>query len=489
MSGKIKKLKNTYTNMSVQARAAIWYAICSFIQKGIVFLTTPIFSRLMTKTEFGIFNIFTSWQSIIIIFASLNLASGVYLRGLIKYEEDEEEFSASLHSLFTLIFFAVFAVYLIFSGFWNTLFSLPTEYMLCMFADMLAAVAFHFWSSYQRVQYTYRKLIVVTILNAFLRPVLGVAAIFMMENNVAARIYSMTIADVLCFGGFFIAFFVGRHKKISVKYWKYALLYNLPLVPHYLSQIVLNQSDRIMIERLVSADSAGVYSLAYTTALIMYVINQALLNSYNPWMYRNIKEGKFKEINDYSIQLLILIGAANLGLIIFAPEFISILGPKSYHEAIWIIPPVAMSNYFIFMYSLFSNFEFYYEKTHYMMIASVTGAALNVLLNYLMIPVYGYMAAGYTTLICYLGYCLAHYLLMRWILKKEIGKSSIYNMKHILGFSILFMTLGFTFMGFYNFTAVRYITIVIMAAIVVYKRKYFIELLNSIRAKKKKSNS
>lgn len=481
MKKAIKKFWDMYSNMKIQSKAAIWYAICNIIQKGLVFITTGIFSRLLTTEEFGIFSVFTTWQNVIVIFASLNLASGVFLRGLIKYEDDEEDFSASLYSLFTLVFMSSFVVYLVFSGFWNRLLDLPREYMLCMFADMLVTTAFHFWSARQRVYNAYRRLIVVTIINAFTKPLAGVVAILLFDNNIAARIYSMTLVDCLCFGGFFIGMFWTKKKKISTKYWKYALSYNIPLVPHYLSQIILNQSDRVMIKSISGASDAGIYSFAYTLASIMGVVNQGILNSYNPWMYRQIKDKKYDEIGKVSVQLLALVGAACLSLIIFIPELIWVMGRPAYREAIWIMPPVAMSIYFTFMYSLFANFEFYYEKTRFMMVASASGAALNIVLNYIFINKYGYMAAGYTTLICYLLYCIAHYIVMKMIIKKNLGNIRIYDMKLVTLISVCVVVIGFLFMMLYDYFVVRYVIISITAIFMFLYRKKLMQIVRNLK--------
>ena len=79
---------NKYKKMPQQVKASLWFVICGFLQKAISLITTPIFSRLLTTSEYGIYSVYQTWAGIIIIFASLNLASGVYLRGLIKYEDD-----------------------------------------------------------------------------------------------------------------------------------------------------------------------------------------------------------------------------------------------------------------------------------------------------------------------------------------------------------------------------------------------------------------
>ena len=49
----MKSLIDKYKNLSVRARAALWFTICSFLQKGISFITVPIFTRLLTTEEYG----------------------------------------------------------------------------------------------------------------------------------------------------------------------------------------------------------------------------------------------------------------------------------------------------------------------------------------------------------------------------------------------------------------------------------------------------
>lgn len=92
-------LKTKYVNTPVQVRASLWFLICSFLQRGISMLTTPIFTRLLSTSEYGQYSIFNSWLGIITIFVSLSLAGGVYTQGLVKFEEDKSTFSSTMQGL------------------------------------------------------------------------------------------------------------------------------------------------------------------------------------------------------------------------------------------------------------------------------------------------------------------------------------------------------------------------------------------------------
>ncbi len=478
----IKKAVEKYKMLSQEVRASFWFLVCGFLQRGISVITTPIFSRVLTTAEYGDFSVFNTWTNIVTIFATLNLASGVYTRGLIKYGDDREQYTGSLESLLIVCVGVAFAVYLLFQQQWNQFFGLSSSFMYAMFIEILMAAAFQFWSAQQRVDVKYVRLVFFTLVNAFLRPTVGVIAVLSFpEHRLEARIYSMVAVDVLTFGVFFLGFFKNGLKALTTKYWKYALAFNLPLVPHYLSQVVLNQSDRVMIKSLVGSSEAGIYSLAYSLASLMLILNTAVVNTLTPWMYKKIMKKDYSSIGSRTLPILLLIAFANFTLVAFSPEAFLILAPASYHKAIWVIPSVAASTYFIFMYSLFSNFEYYYDKTKFMMGISVAGACLNVLLNYIFIPIYGFYAAGYTTLFCYILYCIGHYLIMRWVSRKYMGGEKVYNMKLIVVISALFLLLCGLMMAVYNYMLIRILLYAVICAIFVARRKDFIRIFAEMR--------
>ena len=72
----IKSVLNRYKSFPIQVKASLWFLICSFLQKGISTVTTPIFTRIMNTTEYGQYNVFNSWLSIASIFVSLSLTEG-----------------------------------------------------------------------------------------------------------------------------------------------------------------------------------------------------------------------------------------------------------------------------------------------------------------------------------------------------------------------------------------------------------------------------
>lgn len=452
----LKHLKNKYLFMPVQVRASFWFLICSFLQKGISMITTPVFTRIMSTDDYGQYGVFNSWYGIISIIVALNLSGGVHAQGLVKFDNEKKKFSSSLQGFtLSLIGFWVI-VYFSFLNFWNSLFSLSTVQMILMFIIIWTTSVFGFWANEQRVDYSYRSLVIVTLLSAILKPIIEIALVTNFSDKATARIIGWVLADVLLFGWMFFAQLKSGRVFFSKRFWLYSAAFNIPLIPHYLSQTVLNSADRIMIQKMIGDSEAGIYNLAYSLSLIMMLFNSALSQTVGPWIYQKIKSKKQKDLAPVAYITLIFIAVANLFLILLAPEAVAIFAPKEYYDAIWIIPPVAMSAYFVYAYDLFAKFAFYYEKTLVIMIASVMAAILNVLLNYIFIKQFGYVAAGYTTLICFIAYSALHYIFMRVICREFCDNEYPYETHKILKISIPFIVVGFVFMSTYNFPLIRY---------------------------------
>ena len=162
-----------------------------------------------------------------------------------------------------------------------------------------------------------------------------------------------------------------------------------------------------------------------------------------------------------------------------------IFAPKSYHEALYVIPPVAMGVYFMYLYGLFSNVEMYHGRNKYVMIASVTGAVLNLILNAIFIPLFGYIAAAYTTLVCYIVYSSMHFMFTQVIKKKEKIDQQFYDIKIMLLISLSFVSLSFLMTLTYPYPFIRYGIIIVLLILVFIFRKCIIKTVKQILTLKK----
>lgn len=479
----IDGLSIKYNALSEPVRASFWYIICNVLNKGISLISTPIFTRILTEEQYGTFAIFQSWYGIILIFTSLNIFLGGYTKGLLLYRDNRDAFTSSLLALTTLLTCIFGIIYLVDAKFWSNVFEIPSGLMLVMFIELLIMPAFEFWSAQERFDFKYQKYVLVSIAMTVLSLVTGVIAVIYASNKVYARI--TTDAGVrLVFAVIIYVIIMNRGKKIySREYWIYSLKFNLPLIPHYLSNSVLNQSDRIMIGKMVGNSQAAFYSIAYTISTMMTLITVAINNSLTPYIYKTIDNGNSKNIKEVTKPLFLLVAALCILTMAFAPEIIFIFAGKQYAEAIYVIPPIATSVFFIFLYSMFSTIEYFYQKTAFIAFATCISAVLNLILNYFFISLFGYYAAGYTTLICYMCLALMHYIFYKKTLKEKIPDIvNIYDIGLILIIAIVLIVIMLLMVVTYKNALLRYGIIAVLSTLTIVKKEFIISILSSLKS-------
>lgn len=457
----MKKIFSYYKNISSPVKASVWFVIANVFQKGISILTLPLFTRLLTTEEFGQFNVYQSWLGIITIFTSLNLSWGVYNNGLLKYYDDRNRLTSTFLGLSTTSTVFCFIIYIISKNFWDELIGLPSIVIFMIFLQVLVSPALDFWTSGERFDYKYKKVILVTITMSIINPIVGFFAVTYFNDKGIARIISnIIVTATFCI---FYYFYIFRKSKVffNKEYWVYGLKFNIPLIPHYLSTTILSSSDRIMINNMVGTSEAGIYSVAYSAGMILTLFSVSINNSFIPWTYKKMKLKKFSEIGTVSNFILLLVAVLVIMLMLLAPEIITLLASEQYNDAIIIIPQIALSVYFMFLHSIFANIEFYYEKSKFVSIASIGASLVNIALNYLLIPIMGYKVAGFTTLMCYIILSISHYYFMKLLCKNNNQEATIYDSKFILILSSILIVSSIVISRLYEFMFLRWGIIII----------------------------
>ena len=481
----IKRLLQKYKDMSAPVKMAFWFLICSFLQRGIGFITTPIFTRIMTDPEFGRYSVYNSWYSIISAIATLSISGNCYTRGLVVAENEKERrvLASSFYGLIVTLIVGFGILYLIFHNWINSITKLTSYQFLMMGIDFITIQASFLWINSKRVKYEYKGIVALTLTMAVVRPLIAILFVLYAPENtqVEARLTGIAIANAALFTWIIVYIFSKGKKFYDKKNWKYALTFCLPLIPHYLSQTILHQSDRIMISHYIGNAEAGYYTIAYTIAAIMSMFNSAVAQSLDPWIYRSIKNKQIDKIGPVSYRLIIIIALINFMVMALAPEVLLILAPASYQSALYVIPPVTASVFFQFMYDLFASFQFYYKKTKWIAVGSCGGAVLNVILNAIFIPLFGYIAAGYTTLACYILFGVLHYFFMRKVCKEHLDDYRIYDWKIVFGIGGLLIVVSFIMTVLYEHSIFRYILLAVFIMIAFIKRNTLIKLFKEIR--------
>lgn len=481
----MKNLINKYTNLPTQVKATIWFVACQAIQSGCRFLAMPFLVRLLTTEQYGIYSVFLSWLQIITLFATLNLHCGVYNNAMYKFPDQRSSYTSASQSLSVVCTLVFFVIYLLFQNAWDMLFGIRPLYIVLIFVQLLFTESFMLWSGRQRYEYKYVSLLLYTALLAVLYMIFPVvaAAIFPQEHRLTAVIVSGVIVQAGIGLGFMIYNYIKGKTFYHREYWSYSLKFNIPLIPHYLSGIVLGQADRVMIKKYIGAAQAGIYSFTYNISLVINIITTSINNAIVPYTYEKLKNRDYKNLKKISIFILLMIGGMCLAFSAIAPELLKIFATEEYYDAVYLVPVISLSAYFTFLYCLFANIEFFFEANQFITMASITGAIVNVILNFILMPIFGYYAAGYTTLFCYILFSLGHYIFMRIVCKKKIDGDKVYNGTAILLISVAYVLLAFGMMLIYDYPLIRYTLILAAIVVCIVKRDKLIKYFKLIKSR------
>ena len=477
----MRKLKKRIAGIPITVKASSAYAICSIIQKGLAFITLPLFARLLTTEEYGQSTIYGSWTGILSIFLTLNLAYGSFSPAMMRFENDRDGYISSIEGICVSLSAIFLLIYLPFQNLWNRLFELPTLLVCVMIVELLCTTAVQLWSGRKRFEFKYKSVVVVTLLTAVLAPLVSYLFIKVSDNKGDAKILGTALVNVIIGGSIFILN-AGRGKKIFNKeYWKYALSFNIPLLAYYLSQVIFNQSDRIMISHMIGKGEAAQYSVAYTLGTVLTFVLNAINNSYVPWLYGKIKEGKQGENRSISIGIALLMALLLTAVIWYAPEIIRIMAGEKYIDAIPVVAPVALSILLLFYAQLFVNVEFYYEEKKKLVWASIGAAAVNLVLNWVFIQWFGFVAAAYTTLASYIIFAIANQRAMKKILAERGINDTAYDYKWLIIIFAAMSVITVIGMLLYKTLVLRILITIVALGLIAYKRSYFLRLFMKLK--------
>lgn len=97
-------------------------------------------------------------------------------------------------------------------------------------------------------------------------------------------------------------------------------------MPHYLSEFILQSSDKIMINYLCGSRDVALYSVAYSAGSLITLITSAINSTFAPYQYQKIKSGEYALLAKRANEVLIFVGAMLAGIMIFSREIVLIFG-------------------------------------------------------------------------------------------------------------------------------------------------------------------
>lgn len=440
-------------------KAGLGYTIGGVLVKGINFLTLPLFSRLLTTAEFGVYNLFLSYDAILSVLVGSAMATSVKSAYYEFKKIDEYVSSISLIYIINALFYTVIVV--IGGHIFSSWLGLKKTIIFLLIPFSFSGAIIQLYNERISLEYEYKKYILIAFLNSVGNVVVSLVLIITVFRNqrdmgrlIGTVVVIFTIALIIL-----LRIYVISYPKVNIKYWKFGIIYSLPIIPHGISQILLSQCDRIMISKMIGDSEAGIYSLAGNLKLVINVISSSVGVSWNTWFYSKMEKNMTCEIQKNAIVLVRIFMIITIGLMAMSPEIIYVIGGMDYNLGKYIAIPMIMDAFILFLYNIIVPSEYYTKKTQYIMFGTLIAAIINLITNYIFIKRFGYIAAAYTTLF---SYCC--YLVLHIVISKRLVSFEVVRWKWVLASVVIVAIAGIVDLLFIGNIFLRYILCAIVIA-------------------------
>lgn len=421
-----------------KTKIATLYLIGTLFNRGISFLTVPVFTRILTTNDYGIVATYTSWVSIVSMIIGFALHTGIRA-AFIDYPQKIDNVMSTVIT-FTLIIFGGVAV-IFTGGVWLLQLNISIALIFMCIVQSFCSAVITDYSMYLMMQYKYRFRTALLILPNLVTVGLSIVAIMwvLRTDLYLGRIVPNAIVYLIFGIILLIVIYKKRKPSLNREYLRFTLKISAPLIVHGIALTVLAQADRTMITALADSSQTGIYSVVYNFSMIVVVITTAIEGIWIPWFTKKMIEKNTDDINKVARDYIHFVTYLICGLVLIAPEILKLLSPEAYWEGISVIPPILITNYVIFLYTMYVNVEHFYKKTVIISFNTGIAAVSNIALNFILIPKYGYIAAAYTTLASYAISLVLHVHYSKKLEKRVIPiKMNIEPMIHIIAVCALF---------------------------------------------------
>lgn len=200
----LQQINIKWKNLSCEVKASIIFMVVSFLNEGVRFITTPIYTRLLSSEQYGVTSVYYSWESILGVVAMLSLQYGIFNNGMYEFRKDRNTYISSILLLSNLSTATVFAIIFFLQGIGLNLINLNMSLLWLMMLVFMVKPAYSFWVSQQRYEFKYKKPAIFSLILAVSSPIAGIFLLLHAETNKAiVKLWGSYIPNIIIWFGFY----------------------------------------------------------------------------------------------------------------------------------------------------------------------------------------------------------------------------------------------------------------------------------------------
>lgn len=395
--------------------------VSTIVLQGISAITAPVISRMLGTDNYGTAVLFLTWVNIVSTIFGLQTKSSLALGRKEYSEKEQNNYQANILvlSIFSYVLLSLIAIIFIIPI--SKLIKLESTLIPFILIQGFGAYCISFYNYKNTYEFNAKKNFYLSVSLSVSTTLLSIILVYLFpkETNYWGRVLGVTIPNAIIGGLVVFLVMYRKFQGIKTPYWKFCLGICLPMMVHDLSGILLNQSDRLMLQEMCDRSAVGIYSLALGFASVLSLIWSALNNSWIPFFYEYLKNNEYSFLKKRASYYMEVFTVLTVGFIFLSNEVFHIYAGSNFWDGARLIPLFGFGYYMIFLYSFVVNFEIYCQKTMYIAVITLIAGCMNLLLNYYMIPIWGIYGAAVATTISHVMQFLLHFIGTKILIKDE----------------------------------------------------------------------
>lgn len=453
-------------------------AIGRISTKLVNFLLLPLYTSLLSKEEYGTIDLLSTYTALIVVVVGLQMSEALF-RFLVTNRNDEER----IKSIFSTVLFTTLGISLVYTAIFLVAYpflNIPGKWYLL--ARVIIVLLYQIFLNATRGIGHNADYAFGSFLSAAVTIVLNVIAIAVLHLGIEAMLLAYVIGPLVS-----CVFFVFKGKLYRYISFKHAstqerktiFQYCIPLVPNELSWSVIHSSDRIVISNIISIAANGIIAAASKFSAIYTTVFSIFNTSWTEQVVLHYKDEGGKEyINDMFEKMVTFFASIAIGIIAVMPFVFNIFIDTKFNEGYGLVPFYLSAVFFNAIIGMISSIYLINNETKQVAISTMVAAAINLVIDLMLVKVIGIYAAPISSL-C--GYATISFWRLYDVNKRHC-KISMKKRKVL----ILLVMLAACFSTYYiDSTIAHMISLVFVAGMAMYLNKSFISETVRLIVKKK----
>lgn len=394
---------------------APWYFLSSFLSKALGFILLPIYTRYLSPEDYGTLSTLQSFGNLSAIIISLYM-DAAFIRFYYQEREISIEQVRKLYSTyfwFIIIWGSFASIVLTFVAplFMSKLIDISVWPIALIISSQLlsqlSSMVLRIW----RAELKAKQVAIVTLSSTIVIAIITLTLLVQFGFGWMSQVYATTIGFLLQTIVLLLIAIQNNWIKwtFDASMLKTGLFYAIPLIPNVSAGWIAGYSDRLILSYYGFLHDVGIYAIGYQFAYIMYIFNDSIRQVQGPMSMSGFVSDKGrakKNISEFIVVHFWFVSLLYLGLALFSRDVIEMFLDERYQGAYKVIAILALLYLVSSIYSVFTTIIAYHRKSWIISGAALIQAAINMALNFSLIPIFGMYAAALSSVISLCGYLI-----------------------------------------------------------------------------------